>query len=73
MIDPSMPQAKQDAVKIAKLAAELTEINNLTRANKSSSENAAAIFKLEKELDMLVFDLYGLTADERKIVEDAVK
>ncbi len=68
MIDPTAPQAKQDAAKIAKLATELAELN------KVPSENAAAtIFKLEKELDALVFDLYGLTADERRIVEDAVK
>ncbi|MFA4946295.1 MAG: N-6 DNA methylase [Candidatus Micrarchaeia archaeon] len=67
IIDPSTSQVKPTVIKIAKLASDMTELGAKTPTDPSKS------LKLENQLDTLVFELYGLTAEERKIVEDAVK
>ncbi len=39
--------------------------------NKKTSLSAA-IIALESEIDQMVYDLYGLTEEERKVVEESV-
>ena len=40
--------------------------------NKKAQELQTQITQTEKEIDNLVYDLYGLTLQERKIIEDSI-
>jgi hypothetical protein len=46
-------------------------VKEILKAKKK--DNEANTGKLEKEVDDLVFKLYGLTTEERKIIEESLK
>ena len=63
-----MPTNKIEEAIAEKITAKVKEILKLKK--KDASADTA---KLEDEIDDLVFALYGLSDDERKIVEKSIK
>jgi type I restriction-modification system DNA methylase subunit/mRNA-degrading endonuclease HigB of HigAB toxin-antitoxin module len=57
--------------KMLTLSKNLTEIDNKQTDERFKLEKEIA--ETDKKIDELVYDLYGLTAEERKIVEEAVR
>jgi hypothetical protein len=63
-----LPTNKKEAAIEGKIITEVKEILKL----KKKDENAATA-KLEDQIDDLVFELYGITPEERKVIEKAVE
>ncbi|PIZ91823.1 hypothetical protein COX85_01860 [Candidatus Micrarchaeota archaeon CG_4_10_14_0_2_um_filter_55_9] len=59
------------ARKMAKVSAQLGALEDKPTDARPGLEKE--FFELDQNLDALVYDLYGLTAEERRIVEEAVK
>jgi len=63
---------------ITKLVEKMLELNErLVKIEGKQTDESAKLEKeiaeLDRKIDELVYDLYGLTAEERRIVEEAVK
>ena len=64
-------ELKKQNIKIS-LSEELGWINFFEQQSKSHSEVLQSIKSMEKEIDQMVYELYGLTNKEIKIVERAI-
>ena len=68
------PNSSQEKLLMKEIEILVTKIITKTKTNlKSTDENLMLqqqneIKKIESELDKLVYDLYGITEDERKII-----
>ena len=60
------PTSKKEELIADKITAKVKEVLKLKK-------NGDDTKTLESEIDSLVFELYGITADERKIIEDSTK
>lgn len=47
-------------------------VNRIIELNKSDEPDSAQVLHYENEVDKLVYELYGLTQDEIKIIEEAI-
>jgi hypothetical protein len=63
-----LPTNKNEEIIAEKITAKVKEVLKLKKKDTSADTK-----KLEDEIDGLVFDLYGITPEERKIIEKAVE
>lgn len=72
-VDLSTPEGKARHDKIATLAERILQLNRTKHSNNSGQGQLARlkseIADTDAEIDNLVYDLYGITAEERKIIE----